>query len=244
MKKLPFLFLLILNLVARSQGKDALYVFDENWKPTKIKSAKFLLHTHQVNDTCWQWDYYNFVGPLINTEQYRDKDGKELNGNSYHYNVSGFVDSTTTFRAGKRNGDAWKFSGDSLKYRIKYIYREDSLVEVIYPDKQKKDSSISYKDEKESEYPGGKAGWSHYLMKNLKYPDRAISGNIQGKVSVSFIVDKDGYVIASYIAHSVEYSLDEEALRIIKDSGKWEPAFQNGHNVKSYKLQPLNFSLQ
>ncbi len=235
---------MIISLKARSQGKDALYVFDEYWKPTKIKTAKFLLHAHQVNDTCWQWDYYNFVGPLIKSEQYRDGEGKELNGISYNYNLAGLLDSTTTFRRGKKNGDAWKLSGDSLKFRFKYVYRDDSLIEFIDVATQKKDSSISYKDEKESEYPGGTKGWYHYLMKNLKYPDRAVSGNIQGMVRVSFIVDKDGNVIDPTIARSVEYSVDEEALRIVKESGKWEPAFQNGHNVKSYKIQPLNFRLQ
>ncbi|HTB25496.1 MAG TPA: energy transducer TonB [Puia sp.] len=244
MKKLTLYFLLILTLKARSQEKDALYVFDNNWKPTKIKTARFLLHEYQVNDTCWQWDYYNFVGPIIKSEQYGDREGKELNGISYNYNLTGLLDSTTTFRKGRKNGDAWKLSGDSLKFRFKYVYRDDSLIDFIDVAKQKKDSSISYKDEKESEYPGGTAGWYHYLMKNLKYPDRAVSGSIQGMVRVSFIVDKDGYVISPFIAKSVEYSLDEEALRIIKDSGKWEPAFQNGHNVKSYKIQPLNFKLQ
>jgi periplasmic protein TonB len=244
MKNLTLFFLLIISITAKSQQKDALYVFDANWKPTKIKSAHFLLHSHQVNDTCWQWDYYNFVGPLIKTERYRDKDGTELDGMSYYYNDKGVVDSATTFRRGKRNGDAWKVRGDSLKFRVKYVYRDDSLIEVIDPDKKKADSSISYKDEKESEYPGGKAGWFHYLQKNLQYPERAVNGNIQGSVSVSFIVDQYGFISDSYITRSVEYSLDEEALKIIKESGKWEPAFQNGHHVKSYKMQPINFNMQ
>lgn len=129
---------MILSLKARSQEKGALYVFDENWKPTKIKTAKFLLHAHQVNDTCWQWDYYNFAGPLIKSEQFRDGEGKELNGISYNYNLAGFLDSTTTFRRGKKNGDAWKLSGDSLKFRFKYVYRDDSLIEFIDVAAQKK----------------------------------------------------------------------------------------------------------
>jgi protein TonB len=63
-------------------------------------------------------------------------------------------------------------------------------------------------------------------------------------VVVQFIVDKDGSVISPFIARSVEYSLDEVSLKIINGSGKWEPAFQNGHNVKSYKRQPINFKLE
>ena len=244
MKCLPLILLLSFSITARSQDEGSLYVFDTNWKPTKIETAHFLLHTHQVNDTCWQFDFYNFVGPLIKSEQYRDKDGNEINGVSHHYNENGYVDSTGYFSRGKRNGEFLKLDGDSHKYMWKYIYRDDSLIEVIDLEKQKKDSVKSYNDEKESDYPGGTAGWQRYLVKKLKYPERAMNGKIQGQVIIQFVVDKAGIVIDPYITHSVEYSLDEAALRIVKGSGKWEPAFQNGHNVKSYKMQPINFRLQ
>jgi protein TonB len=243
MKKMPLFFLLILSNAAKSQDEGSLYVFDADWKPTKIQTALFVLHTYQVNDSCWQWDYYNFIGPLIKTEQYRDRDGKELDGSSRYYNKNGKLDSMGSYSRGRKNGDFWKLN-EGLKYEFKYIYRDDSLVEVIDLQKQKKDSSVSYKDEKESEYPGGLPAWSRYLKKNLQYPERAMNVNTQGQVIVHFVVDKSGNVIEPYIAGSVEYSLDEEALRIIKGSGKWEPSFQNGHNVKSYKRQPVNFRLQ
>jgi protein TonB len=244
MKSLPLIFLLTLSIAAKSQEKESFYVFDADWKATKIETAHFLLHTHVVNDTCWQFDFYNFLGPLIKMEQYRDKDGNEINGVSRHYNEKGLVDSTGNFHNGKRNGEFIKLAGDPLKSKWKYIYRDDSLIEVIDLEKQKKDSSLSYKDEKESSFPGGLPGWQRYMLKNLKYPERAMNGDKQGQVSVLFIVDKSGNVIDPYISGSVEYSLDEEALRIVKGSGKWEPAFQNDHNVKSYKMQPINFRLE
>ncbi len=90
----------------------------------------------------------------------------------------------------------------------------------------------------------GIKAWFGYLTKNLKYPDRAINNNIQGQVVVRFIIGKDGLTIEPFIAGSVEYSLDAEAIRIIKHSGKWQPAYQNGHIVKSYKQQPINFKLE
>jgi protein TonB len=108
MKITPLLFLLILSLVGRSQEKDSYYVFDANWKPTKIESAYFFLHTHAVNDSCWQWDFYNFMGPLVKTEQYRDKKGEVPDGVSYYYDHRGYLDSMTTFQKGKKNGDSWK----------------------------------------------------------------------------------------------------------------------------------------
>jgi periplasmic protein TonB len=244
MKCLPLILLITLSITAKAQDNESFYVFDADWKPTKIESAHFMLHTHQVNDTCWQFDFYNFLGPLIKVERYRDKDGTEINGVSRHYNKQGYIDSTGQFSRGKRNGEFIKLTGDPLKSKWKYIYQDDSLIEVIDLDKQKKDSAKSYNDEKESDYPGGLKGWQRYMLGNLKYPERAMNGNVQGQVRVGFVVDKSGNVMDPYISLSVEYSLDEEALRIIKESGKWEPAFQNAHNVKSYKLQPINFRLQ
>ena len=97
----------------------------------KIESAHFLLHTHQVNDTCWQWDYYNFAGPLIQTERFLDKDGTKKNGVCNHYNEKGVLDSTSMYRNGKRNGDFMKLSGDSLTIKMKYVYRDDTLKEVV-----------------------------------------------------------------------------------------------------------------
>jgi periplasmic protein TonB len=245
MKKLSLVLLLCFTLKARSQEKESFYVFDSAWNPTKIETARFFLHTYPLNDTCWQWDYYNFTGPLIRTEQYRDKEGNEMNGVSYHYNKRGYIDSSAHFSNGKRNGESYKLSGDSLNHRIKYVYLNDTLIEKVNLDTVKKDPVVSVKDdEKESEYPGGLKAWSKYLLGNLKYPDRAMNGNFQGQVVVRFIIDKEGFVIEPVISGSVEYSIDAEAIRIIKKSGKWQPAFQNGHVVKSYKQQPINFRLR
>ncbi|MHA4809529.1 energy transducer TonB [Flavitalea flava] len=197
--KTPFLFLLLsLSVSAIAQNQESFYVFDADWKPTKIDSAHFLLHVHQMNDTCWRWDYYNFSGPLLRTEQYRDKDAKEFDGVSYHYNENGWLDSTSSYKRGKKNGDFVKMSGDSLKWQTRYVYRDDSLIEVVDCNKPNKDSAVRYKDEKESEYPGGAGKWLRYLNKNLKYPERAISWNIDGEVRIWFIVNKDGGVEQPY----------------------------------------------
>ena len=243
MKKLTPVFLLLLSVQVRSQEKEAYYVFDDNWKPTKVQTARYFIHTHEVNDSCWQWDFYNFIGPLIKTEQYPDKESTVKDGVSYYYDEKGFVDSMTTYHRGKKNGDSWKLKGDSVKSRMKYRFLDDSLVETIDVSKLKKDSAVSYKDEKESEFPGGQKGWARYLNKSLEYPERAQTAVVQGDVVVQFIVDKIGTVTSPVITKSVEFSLDQVSLKIIRNSGKWQPAFQNGHNVKSYKSQPINFRL-
>ncbi|GAO41470.1 energy transducer TonB [Flavihumibacter petaseus] len=99
------------------------------------------------------------------------------------------------------------------------------------------------KVEIESEYPGGASAWQRYLNKSLRYPQEAIDQEIQGTVVVQFIVDKEGNV-SDVEAVSGPKELHDEAVRVIKKSGKWTPAVQNGRQVKSYKKQPITFRLE
>jgi periplasmic protein TonB len=99
------------------------------------------------------------------------------------------------------------------------------------------------KVEIESAYPGGEGAWARYLNKNLHYPDDAVNNEIQGDVVVQFIVDKEGNV-SEVEAVSGPDQLRDEAVRVIKRSGKWTPAIQNGRQVKSYKKQPIKFRLE
>lgn len=99
------------------------------------------------------------------------------------------------------------------------------------------------KVEIESEYPGGAAAWQRYLNRNLRYPQDAIDNEIQGTVVVQFIVDKEG-MVSDVEAISGPKELRDEAVRVIKKSGKWTPAVQNGRQVKSYKKQPIVFRLE
>ena len=94
----------------------------------------------------------------------------------------------------------------------------------------------------ESEYPGGLRAWKFFLERNMRYPQDAIDNNIQGTVLVQFIVDKDGNV-SDVEAVSGPMELRPEAVRVIKKSGKWTPAIQQGRQVKSYKRQPVKFEL-
>ena len=99
------------------------------------------------------------------------------------------------------------------------------------------------KVEIESEYPGGTSAWQRYLNKSLRYPQDAIDNEVQGTVVVQFIVDKEG-VVSDVEAISGASELRDEAVRVIKKSGKWTPAVQNGRQVKSYKKQPITFRLE
>ncbi len=97
----------------------------------------------------------------------------------------------------------------------------------------------------ESQYPGGLNAWSRFLYRNLgnNYPEEAYAKRIQGKVIIQFIVDRDG-TVSNVEAISGPEELREAAINVIRKSGKWEPAIQNGSRVKSYKKQPITFLLE
>ena len=97
--------------------------------------------------------------------------------------------------------------------------------------------------EVEANYPGGNAGWRDYLVKNLR-GDAPVDNNAPGgtyQVIVRFIVDKDSTIseVVSETKHG--YGMEAEVIRVIKKSGKWNPAYQNGRPVKAYRRQPVTF---
>ena len=97
--------------------------------------------------------------------------------------------------------------------------------------------------EKMPAFPGGMAELMKYLSSNIKYPVEAHKAGIQGRVVVSFIVNKDGTVKDAKIVRSVDKSIDAEALRVISAMPKWQPGYQDGKAVKVRYTVPVTFRL-
>lgn len=93
-------------------------------------------------------------------------------------------------------------------------------------------------------FPGGQELLLKYLADNIKYPASAVKAKKQGRVIVTFIVQKDGSVTHAKIAKSIDPELDAEALRIVKGMPKWTPGTQNGKPVSVRYMVPVKFSLQ
>jgi N-acetylmuramoyl-L-alanine amidase len=104
-------------------------------------------------------------------------------------------------------------------------------------------SKIFTKVEQEPEYPGGQEGWKSYLFTHLNYPQAAVDKEIKGTVLVQFIVDQQGQ-ISEVKAIKGPQALRAESVRVIKQSGPWNSAVQNGKKVKAYKRQPIIYKLE
>ena len=94
------------------------------------------------------------------------------------------------------------------------------------------------------EFPGGIDKLLQFINDNMKYPTKAQTEGIQGRVAVQFIVDENGYIIEPNIVRSVESSLDNEALRLIKMLPQWKPGTLKGKAVKVKYTVPVAFKLK
>lgn len=93
------------------------------------------------------------------------------------------------------------------------------------------------------EFPGGTQALLDYLRKNIKYPPICRENGIQGRVLVSFVVNKDGAIVEPQVVKSVNKQLDQEALRVISTMPNWKPGKQRGKPVRVKYTVPVNFRL-
>ena len=93
-------------------------------------------------------------------------------------------------------------------------------------------------------FPGGNGALMSYLNSNVKYPVVAQENGVQGRVIISFVVERDGSISDVKVARSVDPSLDREAQRVVKSMPKWTPGKQNGQTVRVKYTVPVVFRLQ
>lgn len=93
-------------------------------------------------------------------------------------------------------------------------------------------------------FPGGPSALMQYLSSNIKYPVVAQENGVQGRVVVSFVVERDGSISDVQVARSVDPSLDREAQRVVRSMPRWIPGKQNGQAVRVKYNVPVAFRLQ
>lgn len=146
------------------------------------------------------------------------------------------------------------------KYLANYVYVFKKGDNDIYSKKEQNEKESKSKEEQnESEsnkifngddvdqqpsFPGGTNALNTFIASNLKYPVWAQEKGIQGRVVVKFIVEKDGSISNVEVDRSVSPSLDNEAMRVIKNMPKWIPGQINGKAVKVECSHPFVFRLQ
>lgn len=126
--------------------------------------------------------------------------------------------------------------------------KQDAKEETVVPEAVPTDSAAKENAydvvEQMPEFPGGMKELLKFLQDNVKYPESAMKKNVQGRVIVQFVVEKDGTPTEFNVVRSVDPDLDAEALRVLKTMPKWKPGMQRGEVVRVKFTVPVAFKLQ
>ncbi len=149
-----------------------------------------------------------------------------------------------TLNAIEKHGDTTMytvepFTLDADNFRLSIQTTEDNPVQVV-----KNDNDTIYQVvDQMPEFPGGVEAMMKYVGENVKYPEEAKDKEIQGRVFISFVVEKDGSVNEVKVERGIGGGCDEEAVRVISAMPKWKPGKKDGKLVRVSYMMPIVFKL-
>jgi protein TonB len=106
------------------------------------------------------------------------------------------------------------------------------------------DDAIFVVAENAPEFPGGEDSLYAYIARNIVYPEAAKKEKIEGRVFVTFVVEKDGQVSSVKLLRDIGGGCGQEAIRVVKSMPKWKPGTQRGKPVRFQFNMPVSFGLQ
>ena len=125
---------------------------------------------------------------------------------------------------------------DGLDMDVNYVVMEEEEIEEDTP---------IIKAEKMPTFQGGDLmKFREWVQKRLRYPQIAQENNIAGRVTLSFVIEKDGTLTNIEVMQSPDRSLSEEAIRVLKTSPKWEPGKQRNQPVRVKYTLPVAFQIR
>ena len=101
----------------------------------------------------------------------------------------------------------------------------------------------AYANNSQPSYPGGEEALRNYLSENIQYPPMAAEMGIEGVVTVEFMVKADGSIGDAKIVRMVDPDLEEEALRVVINMPRWNPASKDGVPADAWFSLPIKFIL-
>ena len=147
-------------------------------------------------------------------------------------------------------GVIWNKNDKYMLKGIRYDQKERTNLKIVMDDQWQNPPSNDPNNpvfevvEIMPEFPdGGMSGLMQFLSKNIQYPINAQKNHTQGRVTVQFVVNKDGSISEPKIIRGVDPDLDGEAIRVISLMPKWKPGMQKGQPVRVKYTVPVMFRL-
>ena len=191
-----------------------------------------------------------------------DKDGKPVEGAELIIDGSHKLPQDQSFVTDKNGnfsfmafenahiGVIWNKNDKYMLKGIRYDQKERTNLKIVMDDQWQNPPSNDPNNpvfevvEIMPEFPdGGMSGLMQFLSKNIQYPINAQKNHTQGRVTVQFVVNKDGSISEPKIIRGVDPDLDGEAIRVISLMPKWKPGMQKGQPVRVKYTVPVMFRL-
>lgn len=191
-----------------------------------------------------------------------DKDGKPVEGAELLIDGSHKLPQDQSFVTDKNGnfsfmafenahiGVIWNKNDKYMLKGIRYDQKERTNLKIVMDDQWQNPPSNDPNNpvfevvEIMPEFPdGGMSGLMQFLSKNIQYPINAQKNHTQGRVTVQFVVNKDGSISEPKIIRGVDPDLDGEAIRVISLMPKWKPGMQKGQPVRVKYTVPVMFRL-
>lgn len=227
-----FIILTVKNFVDEQRAKVAmtqvaeLTNYDQPKKKAEVKQKKVEVEPERVVERVKS--SIKFTAPVIKKDE-EVKSDEELKTQDELMSTKTAIG---TFDV-KGNDDA---NGEILKAK--------EVIAEPEPPKHEEENKVFDIVEQQPLFPGGPAALMKYLSENTKYPVVAQENGVQGRVTVQFVVEKDGSISDVHVLRGVDPSLDKEAVRVVKSMPRWTPGKQNGITVRVNYRVPVLFRLQ
>lgn len=227
-----FIILTVKNFVDEQRAKVAmtqvaeLTNYDQPKKKAEVKQKKVEVEPERVVERVKS--SIKFTAPVIKKDEVVKPD-EELKTQDELMSTKTAIG---TFDV-KGNDDA---NGEILKAK--------EVIAEPEPPKHEEENKVFDIVEQQPLFPGGPAALMKYLSENTKYPVVAQENGVQGRVTVQFVVEKDGSISDVHVLRGVDPSLDKEAVRVVKSMPRWTPGKQNGITVRVNYRVPVLFRLQ
>lgn len=242
---MKFHFTLFISLISSMLfGQDTTYYNFDGYEVVSLKNCSYYSivnhNAPNVGETVVR-QYYK-SGQNKSERYYKSYDKKILHGKVKEWYSSGQIRRIIDYKDGQLNGELLTY-WDNGKIKRKDIYENGELLEGKVWNADGKEA-MYYDYEILPEFPGGINGLVQYLIANLKYPKKSQKKQIEGRVLLNFVVEKDGSVSNIRVVESVNEEMDNEAIRVVKKMPKWSPGLQDGEKVKVHFNLPVKFSLK
>ena len=227
-----FIILTVKNFVDEQRAKVAmtqvaeLTNYDQPKKKAEVKQKKVEVEPERVVERVKS--SIKFTAPVIKKDEEVKPDEALKTQDELRSTKTGIG----TFDV-KGNDDA---NGEILKAK--------EVIAEPEPPKHEEENKVFDIVEQQPLFPGGPAALMKYLSENTKYPVVAQENGVQGRVTVQFVVEKDGSISDVHVLRGVDPSLDKEAVRVVKSMPRWTPGKQNGITVRVNYRVPVLFRLQ